>query len=516
MKKRLIILFASILFVVILNNKSAAQLGGGLYMLPDGLGLSNQLEYSYDVDLKRQVLENWFNLDYSKGIFNAGLRFDIFQPNDPDPSISRGKEKQARIGFIHFDVKIGNPRESLTITVGNFYALIGRGMILKSYEDRNIRVDNNLLGVMTVGKYAGFILTALSGMAENSVAERKDILQLADIEYRNIKWLKIGGTYASNIPSLEEAAKTDMASVRLLPSIWNFDIYTEYGVKMNNDVQQKHFGNSESIVGRGFYGNLNFYLGSLSLTGEYKYYDNFSFTSQDGTINYNTPPSVRLEYSYSLPNRHPSPLDPNNEEGFQVATDYTLDSETFITAVYTQTKTLPPGSYYDRLDSLPSPVLTQLREAFLLTHRDWGSSFTTIAAIAYNEELSTNTKNITPIIEARYYFEEINTIKAIFEHQQTTNNTTNEQHYTDVLSLEYLRSPNFSVSLVTEVETKEPEAGKTKREIFGFIQFGYKLGHHTDLSLLVGSRQAGNICIGGVCRFEPEFKGIELKINTRL
>jgi hypothetical protein len=33
---------------------------------------------------------------------------------------------------------------------------------------------------------------------------------------------------------------------------------------------------------------------------------------------------------------------------------------------------------------------------------------------------------------------------------------------------------------------------------------------------LVGSRQAGNICIGGVCRYEPEFRGIELKMNTRL
>jgi len=516
MKKRIIKLIFSALFFLLLSDKLLAQFGEGNYILPDGLGLSNQLEYSYDVDLERQVLENWFNLDYSKGIFNSGLRFDIFEPNDPDPSISRGKEKYAKIGFIHFDVNIGNPRENLIITAGNFYALIGRGMILKSYEDRNIRIDNNLLGVMTIGKYAGFTLTALSGMAENSMAVRKDILQLADLEYRNIRWLKVGGTYASNIPSEDGIAKTDMASVRLLPSIWNFDLYAEYGVKMNSDIKREVFNGSESIVGRGFYGNLNFYLSSLSITGEYKYYDNFAFSTHDGTVSYNTPPSVRLEYSYSLPNRHPSPLDPNNEEGFQVAADYTVDSETFITAAYTQTKTLPAGAYYNRINNPQSKVLTQLEEAFLLAHKEWGSSLTTIAAVSYNEELSTSTKNVTPIVEARYYFMEVNTLKAIFEHQNSTNKISGEQHYTDVLSLEYLRSPNFSFSLVTELETREPEAGIIEREFFGFIQFGYKLGHHTDLSLLIGSRQAGNICIGGVCRYEPEFKGIELKMNTRL
>ena len=80
MKKRIINLIYPILFILILNNNLFAQLGEGNYLLPDGLGLSNQLEYSYDVDLERQVLENWFNLDYSKGIFSSGLRFDIFEP----------------------------------------------------------------------------------------------------------------------------------------------------------------------------------------------------------------------------------------------------------------------------------------------------------------------------------------------------------------------------------------------------------------------------------------------------
>jgi len=70
--------------------------------------------------------------------------------------------------------------------------------------------------------------------------------------------------------------------------------------------------------------------------------------------------------------------------------------------------------------------------------------------------------------------------------------------------------------LVVEIETRKPEKGRIERKFWGFVQVGYKIGYHTDLLVLVGSRQAGNICIGGVCRFEPELRGIEIKMITRL
>ena len=118
---------------------------------------SLNLEYSYNDDLETEILENWLNLDYRFGDFSAGLRFDVFQPNDPDPSISRGKEKFAGIDIIYFGVGVGNPLEGLDLTVGNYYTLLGRGMIINSYEDRSIRIDNNLLGLKVTGKYGGFI-----------------------------------------------------------------------------------------------------------------------------------------------------------------------------------------------------------------------------------------------------------------------------------------------------------------------------------------------------------------------
>jgi hypothetical protein len=505
-----------ILLTLITIYSSHAQSESDWLTWPSGLGFSNHLEYSYNVDTKQEILENWLNLDYTLGMFSAGLRLDVFQPNDPDPSISRGKDKYAEIDYKYFKADIGDRSEGLEIIGGNFYTLFGRGMVLKSYEDRAIRIDNNLLGLKVSGKYGGFVLTGLSGMASNINNERNDILHAADLEYHGWRPMKVGASVASNLPPSEEAARTTLASLRLLPSFWNIDIYTEYTAKFNEDINQDVFNGSETIVGEGFYGNLNFYLGSLSLLGEYKYYDNIAFTSQDGTIFYNTPPSTRIEYTYVLPNRHPSPLNQANEQGFQLAAGYNLSDETYLTAAYTQTKTLPSGSYYQRVNQIDIPVSTQLEEFYVTGQQDWSYSLTTIAAFSYNEELATNTKNITPILENRFYFGDVNTIKVVLEHQHVTDQTTEEQYYSNVLNVEYLRSPSFSIAVVAEVQTKEPEPGRTVRKFWGFVQTGYKIGGHSYISLLIGTRQAGNICIGGVCRFEPAFEGVELKLLTRL
>jgi len=516
MNKFKLSLYLAVISFITLTNLSFAQTDGSWLVWPEGLGFSNHLEYSYNVDTEREIFEDWLNLDYAKGIFSAGLRFEVFQPNDPDPSISRGKNIFAEIDYKYIRADIGKRTEGLDITVGNFYSLFGRGMVLKSYEDRSIRIDNNLLGMKVVGKYAGFVLTGLSGTAANANNERNDILHSVDLEYKGWRPLRLGTTLASNLPGNENLARTTMASLRALPSFWNIDIYAEYSVQMNSDIEKNVFMGEESIVGQGIYSNLNLYLGSLSLLGEYKYYDNIAFTSSDGTIFYNTPPSVRLEYTYILPNRHPSPLNQDNEQGFQVAAGYNISDDTYLNAAYTITKSLDSTSYYQRVIGTSIAEETQLKEFYFQVQQDWIRDFTTVGAFAYNEELATNTKNITPILENRFYFGKVNTIKLTLEHQHTTVRTTGEQYYTDVLAVEYLRSPKFNIGIVAELETKEPEDGRTIRKFWGFIQAGYKIGHHTDISLLVGTRQAGNICIGGVCRFEPAFQGVELKMLTRL
>ncbi len=512
-------LFSKLFFLILAAACSSAlgqDEGGSEYFMPEGLGFSNQLEYSYDKELKREIFEDWLNLDYRKGIFGAGIRFETYQPNDPDPSINRGKIRFSDIAFKYIKTEIGDFDEGLDITAGNYYTLFGRGMILKSYEDRNIRVDNNLLGVKVTGRYADFVLNALTGMPENASAQRNEILHAVDLEYRGLNFMKMGGTFASNKPEQEGIARTMMSSLRIQPSVWNFDFYSEFGVKQNEDVKTQVFNDDELITGKGFYANMNFYYEAFSVTAEYKIYDNYAYTSSDGTVAYNTPPALRKDYTYILLNRHPSPLNASDEQGYQLDANYSFTPETYLNASYSETKTLGPSSYIQRVLGTSNPEALQLREAFGQLNHTWNDKFMSIAALGYNEEGSTNTKSYTPILENRWYVDELNTLRLVLEHQQVEDKSTTEKYYNDVMTLEYLRSPLWSISVVSEMQTKEPEEGNLVRKFWNLIQFVYKVGEHTDLSLLVGTRQAGNICIGGVCRYEPAFSGVEIKMLTRL
>ncbi len=91
--------YFSVLFITVIlfltGSPLLAQTESTGLTWPQGLGFANRLEYSYNVESEKEILENWLNLDYSFGMFSAGLRLEVFQPNDPDPSISRGKENYA-------------------------------------------------------------------------------------------------------------------------------------------------------------------------------------------------------------------------------------------------------------------------------------------------------------------------------------------------------------------------------------------------------------------------------------
>ena len=503
-----------VVFFLVLSVCSFAQDESDIF-LPEGLSLFNQMKYSYDTKREIEIFENWLNLDYRNGIFSTGFRFDLFQPNDPNPAVHRGKKRYSEISFKYIKAEIGDKNEGAELTVGNFYTLFGRGMTLKIYEDRNIRIDNNLLGVLLKTNYMNFTITALSGMPENLEQKRTEALHALDIEYRRFRDFKIGFSILSNKPENDNVARTSLASMRINPRFWNFELYSEFGIKRNEDIKKSVFNGEEKIVGKGFYSNLSFYYENFSILGEYKLYDNFGFSSSDGTVQYNTPPATRRDYPYGLVLLHPSALDANNEEGFQVEINYNIENTSFLSS-YGLTKTLPTSSYYQRINNRNVEPVIQFKEFYSQLAHQWSDVLYTTVALAYSEELVSDTKSITPVLDLRYSLNPLNTLRFIYEHQQATVRYTNEKFYTQSLTVEFLRSPLYTISFNGVMETKEPVAGKKERSFWRFIQLAYKVANHSDLILLVGSRIEGYLCVGGVCRYEPEFNGVELKLFIRL
>ncbi len=484
--------------------------------LPEGLSLQNDLKYSFDIENKREIFENWLNLDYQTSIFSAGIRYEFFQPNDPNPAVSRGKDRYGDIGFRYIGVSLGDANSGGEITAGNFYSLFSRGMVIKIYEDRTLRIDNNLSGMSFKGWYHDFYLKAFSGMAENTVVARNEILHAADFEYRGSELIHAGLSYASNQPSSSALARTGLASVRVKSSWDYFDLYAEGVIKHNDDLRQTQALNNDRIAGKGIYSNLNLYYKSFSMTAEYKLYDNILFSSSDGTIVYNTPPGVRKDYSFGLLNRHPVPLDQNNEQGVHLDFNIPWSEHNLLNIAWSQTKTLSSMSYYKRIIGSPVESSVSFHELYASTQFDVSLKGNLLPAVGYMEEDVTKTISLTPILQYIHKTSDFTSVRFSLEHQYIRNRSTGERYFTDLLTAEFHRSPDIRVSLVSEMETKEPEAGKTIRKFWNFVQFSYRVSENYRFSILAGSRQAGNICIGGVCRYEPEFRGVELRMFTSL
>lgn len=507
-------LYGFLLFLFAVSFPVFAQEEEPAIQLPQGLGIANQLKYSTDIDTKREIFENWLNVDYASGIFTAGMRFDIFQPMDNTLPLSLGKSRYGDISFKYIRAETGDADAGAELTVGNYYALFGRGLILKSYEDRNVRIDNNLLGVKLISRYAGFTITALSGSPENSDATRTDLFHAIDVEYKIFKTTKAGISFASNQGTA--GSRNKFVSFRAQHGFDFGDLYVETGGRQNDDISNSKFKGAQQFVGKAFYAGGSLFYDVLSLTAEYKHYDNFASQSQDASVNYNTAPSTRKDYTYLLLNRHPSPMNQNNEKGIlaEITAQYTTESS--FSLAYGITNTLPASSLYQRMNKTSQPVRTQFKEIFGQWYHHWDEQWSTVAALGYNEELDKNTKNITPIFEARYYFDDVNTMRTSVEHQSTHDRNSKEKFFVDVFMIEFLHAPSFSLTWLGELETREPLPGNVVRKMWNLLQFGFKVAEHTDVNVLIGSRQEGSVCIGGVCRYEPAFSGIELKMMTRL
>ena len=94
---------------------------------------------------------------YTNGDFSAGLRFEMYQ----NPLLGFDPRYKGQ-GLANYFVAYNTKR--LSVTAGNFYEQFGSGMILRTYEDRYLGLDNSLLGLnLTFRPWDGVTLKALAG-----------------------------------------------------------------------------------------------------------------------------------------------------------------------------------------------------------------------------------------------------------------------------------------------------------------------------------------------------------------
>lgn len=478
------------LLITSISLPAYSQLAGGLTT-----SLVNHMEYSYSTRTNNEILENWLDVDLYFDTFTAGLRLELYQPKDPTLQFPGSEPVEEDITFRYFEYR----RDNIEARIGNYYAMFGRGLVLRSYEDRNIRIDNNLEGVKFGFSHDKLSGVVLSGRPEGPSGDRTDLLHGADLSLRPMERVLLGGSYVSNSP--RQGQKAEITAGRLELSLTTedvvWDLYSEYGERTNPQGTGAYLSSSVTTAGFG-------------LSFEYKYYDTFFFQTGDDFVIYNNPPALVREHAYTLLNRHPYVLNANDEVGIQIEGTFSPTSQTSLVANYSLTK--------DNDGSVWGDGETLFEEGYGEIEHHFNDDFYSIGALSASEQGSET--YLTPVFESTYALDPVNSLRFVFQHQHSKSPTSGE--FDDQMySIEFAHSPKYTLSLVgewTNMSERQKELKKVQKtnNLWLFGQIDVNISPNHDLSIMYGSRQAGFICTSGVCRFEPEFEGLEVKLFSRL
>ena len=189
------------------------QLDAQVYQADSAIGADEVAE--------KMLMNAFANLLYSNGNFNAGLRFESYL----NPVLGYDQRYKGS-GVPYWFGAWKN--EQFEITVGNFYEQFGSGMILRTYEERNLGFDNAFKGAkVKFSPVSGVTLKGLIGTQRFFWDQGPGIVRGLDGEFAlNDMFDKenkcktrvvLGGSFVSKYQPLEEIVVNDTSQL-ILPA----------------------------------------------------------------------------------------------------------------------------------------------------------------------------------------------------------------------------------------------------------------------------------------------------------
>jgi len=161
-KNKAVLIFCILSIFYFLSTETKAQgiLSGG--SIHGNFQMDAQLYVEDSVinapDVSEDMLMNGFsNIIYSNGKFTAGLRYEVYL----NPMLGYDyRLKGSGIPYRFASFK----SDDFEITVGNFYEQFGSGLVLRSYEEWNLGIDNSIDGINIKFKpYKGVTIKGVYG-----------------------------------------------------------------------------------------------------------------------------------------------------------------------------------------------------------------------------------------------------------------------------------------------------------------------------------------------------------------
>jgi hypothetical protein len=515
---------------------------------------------------ERFLAAGFTNLIYSQGDFQAGIRYENYQNNLLGlPEGFRGQGIPYR--FVRFQ------KDGLDITAGNFYEQFGSGMILRSFEERGLGLDNALDGVrLRYSPFKGLYLKGVVGRQRIYFETTEGIVRGFDAELNwnesfeklsTSKWLiTTGGSFvskyeAANSPFLILPENVGSWAGRATIQRGGFSWNNEYVYKINDPSQDNDYIYKS---GEGFLSVLTYSRPRLGVMLAFKRLDNMSFRSQrtaqeiDAQINF-LPPTTRL-HTYTLPALYPYAVQPTGEISRQAEITYTFPRKSFFGGKYGTTLNVNFSDAY----SLNATFLDQDPDADIRGTAGYSSDFFTPGQLKFFQDFNVEIKKTfskkwkgtftylnfhynqevlekgishrrialreggydsqeilyiqAGVIELLYKIKPRHSLRMEFQGMFTRDI---EYRFTEnrgdwVMALfEYSISPGFFFAIQNSFNYGNPDPENRLHYTLGSIGYTLKT---TRFQLNYGRQMEGIFCVGGICRVVPPSNGITLTVTS--
>lgn len=495
-------------------------------------------------------LIGWGNIIYRQGDFQAGVRFETYEPRTLGYPAGQPYSGSG-IGYRYATYT----KDDLELTVGNYYEQFGTGLVFRSYEERYLGVDNAMDGARLKFKpFRGIYLKGIIGRQrfgfENEPTKGDGILrgfdaeisinELLDSARADAKWnYTLGGSFVSryqadNDPIYNYPENVGIYGARLNATSLKWNVVAEWAHKINDP----NVSNGNIFKeGEAFLFNTTYSVKGLGISAGVHSFDNMFFQSDRGApspfdLNINFLPPLAKQHTYNLAaTLYPYATQPNGEFAYQGEIFYKIKKGTKLGGKYGTKITVNYSTAYS-LDStriasdtlqrtgysttLFSPGDRKYFEDFNIEIRKKFSRKVEMAGSYYRFIYDIDQiqgKPGKPPVEANLFVLETlwkyttkNSLRSELQFLQTEQDQGN---WTTVL-IEFTFSPHWFISALDQYNFGNDGADGIHHP-FGTV--GYIRGGNR-FAVSYGRQRAGIFCVGGVCRNVPASNGLALSVTS--
>jgi hypothetical protein len=449
--------------------------------------------------------------------------------------------------------------DKIDVTAGYFYEQFGSGLLLRSWEDRALGINNALRGLRFIYKPAKyFTIKTLFGqqrtgfdVSEGKVFGADAELTLSDIFKFEKDELSFGLTYVGRDekptvidPKYNSLTNTFAGRMNFVHDSFYFS--AEYDYKSKDAVVQvkNQIDNNLIKPGSALLLNLGYSKKGFGIDGTFRRLENMSFFSEriaggntynDLIMNYI--PSLTKQHHYNLANIYVYQAQPGvlitdvslvkaGEIGGQIDVFYNIKKGTSLGGKYGTKVALnfseyhglggdyylfSPQDYHTDFIGFGKKYFSDANiEVVKKWSEIWQSGFSFINQY-YDKKYVEGRDGIikTNIIgaESTYKFSKNKSVRVQAEHMWANKDKKNWASL--------LTEINFGTKYslyVSDMYNYGNEDAKLRTHYYGIgNSYRYK---STRVSLSYGRQRGGLVCVGGVCRNVPESTGVSLSLNT--